>query len=136
MCATLFIDCAPGLTAICSIGTKRWDGVKLAIGWTTHIGNKEIELDSQIASNDMPAVAGTSVEYENELEFGSPLQTQAPHSFPSPLAMHARRASLEKSAVSSAPPEPSSSAGKRYVAPTAFYAKTQPKPTPKPKGPL
>ena len=116
------------------IGTKRWDGVRISIGCTALIGNKEIEVDSQISSTDMPHITGTSTEYENDLEFGSPPQTQATRSASSPLVAHMKRETSPSKAHGHVPAEPSSSTAKRYVPPTSFYA--QPAQKPKPQGPL
>ena len=119
---------------LCSFGTKRWDGTSIDVGYTALIGNKEIEVDSRISKHDMPVVAGTSPEYENELEFGSPAQTQALCSVTSPSrAQQPHRVSSEKQSFS-ALPERSAETTKKYVAPTSFYARPPPKP--KPKGPL
>lgn len=115
-----------------SIGTKRWDGVNVSIGYTAHIGSKEIEVDNQISSREMPAVSGTSAEHENDLEFGSPPQTQAQRSYSSPLVVQAKKASVEKKKHVESVPEQSTT--KPYVPSTSFYA--QPPPKPKPKGPL
>lgn len=110
--------------------------MRLAIGYTTHIGNKEIEVDSELSSKDMPGVTGTSIECENELDFTSSPPVLPVRGASSPVIMKVRRPSLEKTNDSSAMLEPSSSTAKRYVAPTSFYAQPAPKPKPKPKGPL
>lgn len=114
------------------MGKKRWDGTQVDSGYSTLIGNKEIEVDSQISKSEMPVLNGTSAEYENDLEFGSPAQTQTPGSAASPLIIRAEKPRLEKKASTAsfnATPTPA----KRYVAPASFYAQA---PKPKPMGPL
>ncbi|KAI0344614.1 hypothetical protein BDW22DRAFT_1482814 [Trametopsis cervina] len=113
------------------LGKKRWDGTKIDAGYTITINNKEIEVDSQISRADMPSVTGSSMEYENEVEFSVPSQTQAPTILSSPTVAQpsghrfktpAPRADLD-----------SSESTKKSVSSASFYAAPA---KPKAKGPL
>ncbi|KAI0700892.1 P-loop containing nucleoside triphosphate hydrolase protein [Cytidiella melzeri] len=116
------------------MGKKRWDGAPIDVGYTVMIGNKEVEVDSQISRTDMPAVTGSSAEYENDQDHMDPPQTQ-PHAVAtssSTLRMKSTSHSTEDSRSTSF--TATSSIAKKSVSATSFYAHAQPKP--KPKGPL
>ncbi len=110
-----------------SMGTKRWDGTPLYVGYKATITGKEIEVDGSIKQSQMPTIAGKSTEYEDELEFGDPPQTHAQTSFlldqwESP-GVDVKREPAQSPAPTSGP-----SAKKPYVAPSSFYAHKPAKP--------
>lgn len=112
------------------MGSRKWDGLPLYAGYTALINGKEIEVDSQISQKHMPAIAGKSLEYENDIEFGSPPSSQAGTSSP----FGARSSSIGTSAAQRSPVTNAPSASKPYVAPSSFYGHQPAKP--KPTGPL
>ena len=120
---------------ICSIGTKRWDGTPIYIGYENRIGNKDFEVDHEISRAEMPTITGAE-DFDEDIEL---VASQAE----SPLFIEAKKRKTEiidvdAAVVSSnsstpAPVNTASSAGKKYVPPASFYAPAQPK---KAKGPL
>lgn len=110
-----------------SLGTKKWEGLPLYSGYSTYIGGREVELDSQVSESDLPAIVGSSIEASVEPELDSPPQTPARPSF----LVKAQENSAD---TGSNPPVNSPAALKNFIPPTSFYGKAPAKP--KPRGPL
>lgn len=83
-----------------------------------------MELNCEISEAEMPAIIGTSVEPDLDIDM------EPPPSLQGPLAVlpQAIRENGSPNSVSSP------SAIKKYIPPSSFYGKPPPKP--KPKGPL
>ncbi|EPT02698.1 hypothetical protein FOMPIDRAFT_1160247 [Fomitopsis schrenkii] len=109
------------------LGTKKWEGLPLYSGYSTYIGGREVELDSQVSESDLPAIVGSSIEASVEPELDSPPQTPARPSF----LVKAQENSAD---TGSNPPVNSPAALKNFIPPTSFYGKAPAKP--KPRGPL
>lgn len=121
------------------IGTKRWDGTPIYVGYAGRMGNKEFEVDNEISKSEMPTITGSADDYDDDIELLGTQAEAAPF-------IEAKRSKSEVIDVD-APPRPSfrppaptpkpetpSSASKTYVSPASFYAPAQVKL--KPKGPL
>ena len=109
------------------MGTKKWDGLPLYGSYRTFIGNREIELDSEIPRSELPAIVGSSIEPPVDPEFGSLPASQPPTSF----LLDARR--TPQQGTSSSPSANSPASAKRFIPPSSFYGTST---EPKPKGPL
>ncbi|KAH9830730.1 SNF2 family N-terminal domain-containing protein [Rhodofomes roseus] len=109
------------------VGAKKWDGLPLYSGYSTFIGGREVELDSQISEAELPTIVGSSIEATLNPELESPPQTPAQPSF----LVTSRRDSAD---TSSSPSTNSPAALKKFVPPTSFYGKAPAKP--KARGPL
>ncbi|KAI0790697.1 P-loop containing nucleoside triphosphate hydrolase protein [Abortiporus biennis] len=107
-------------------GTRKWDGNPLFSGYGCLIGGKEVELDSQISQNEMPAIVGKSEELIVDLEYGDPPSTQE-HTLQ--IASRSRVPSPTKSI-----PSPSTSTPGQAAPAKSFYQLVKPKP--KTIGPL
>ncbi|KZT68291.1 hypothetical protein DAEQUDRAFT_692777 [Daedalea quercina L-15889] len=109
------------------LGTKKWDGLPLYSGYSTFIGGREVELDSQISEAELPTIIGSSMEDSVDPELDSSPQTPARPSF---LAT----ARADSADTNSSPAANSPAALKKFIPPTSFYGKAPARP--KPKGPL
>ncbi|KAJ6607761.1 SNF2 family N-terminal domain-containing protein [Mycena sp. CBHHK59/15] len=97
------------------MGTTPWKGDPLHSGYRVYIGGKEVELDSEVESGDLPILGGPGHNFDNGT---------APPAPNPPSAIDAS-ASIGSPAISS----------KTFVAPTSFYGPQAPSKT-KTKGPL
>jgi DNA repair and recombination protein RAD54B len=104
-----------------SLGSSTWNGLPLYSGYLTHIGEKDVELDSQIKASQMPDIIGSVHEpaIDEEMAFG-PQQLSGP--------------SFLRQALKNGPESPEQVSAPKFVAPTSFYG--QPAPKSKPNGPL
>ncbi|TBU32764.1 P-loop containing nucleoside triphosphate hydrolase protein [Dichomitus squalens] len=109
------------------MGRRKWDGLPLYSSYRTFIGNREVELDNEIARSELPAVVGTSIEPLVDPEFSSPPASQARPSF----LVDAIRSPQQGS--SSGPSVNSPASAKKFIPPSSFYGTGS---KPKPKGPL
>ncbi|KAI1786543.1 P-loop containing nucleoside triphosphate hydrolase protein [Ganoderma leucocontextum] len=109
------------------MGTKKWDGLPLYDSYRTFIGNREVELDSEISRSELPAIVGTSIEPPVDPEFSSPPTSQPRTSF----LLDAHR--TPQQGTSSSPSINSPASAKKFIPPSSFYGTTT---KPKPKGPL
>ena len=109
------------------MGTKKWDGLPLYGGYRTFIGNREVELDSEISRSELPAIVGTSIEPPVDPEFSSPPASQPRTSF----FLDTHRTSGQ--GTSSSPSVNSPASAKKFIPPSSFYGTST---KPKPKGPL
>ncbi|KAI0940481.1 hypothetical protein AcW1_003665 [Taiwanofungus camphoratus] len=107
------------------LGNKKWDGLPLYSGYSTCIGGREIELDSQISKFEFPTITGLSVEPDLEAEPSSPLMPPEQSSF----LLQARHKNDGNDAK-----DASTSSLRKFIPPTSFYG--QPPPKPKSRGPL
>ncbi len=113
------------------MGTKKWDGLPLYSSYRTLIGNREVELDSEISRSELPTVVGPSAEPPIDPEYSEPSSTQARPSF---LLDAARdRRTSHDGASSSSPSVNSPASAKKFIPPASFYGSAV---KPKPKGPL
>jgi DNA repair and recombination protein RAD54B len=115
-----------GITPACisqffSLGSRAWDGLPLHGGYLTHIGGKDVELDSQIKASQMPDIIGSV--HEHGVDEGMAFESQPPSG--SSFLLQALKKGPESPGLASAP---------KFVAPTSFYGQAAPKH--KPKGPL
>lgn len=113
------------------MGTKKWDGLPLYSSYRTLIGNREVELDSEISRSELPTVVGPSAEPLIDPEYSEPSSTQARPSFFLDAARD-RRTSHD-GASSSSPSVNSPASAKKFIPPASFYGSAV---KPKPKGPL
>ncbi|KAI0066149.1 hypothetical protein BV25DRAFT_1879216 [Artomyces pyxidatus] len=107
------------------IGRKPFEGSRLFSGLKAYIGGREIELDGQIPPSQLPSITGTSLEAENEEQDGFA------HEDDSGIVLSVRHTPADEGG---SPIKNSDSSAKKFVAPTSFYGKPQPKPNT--KGPL
>lgn len=118
-----------------SIGTKRWDGTPVSVGYVNRMGNKEFEVDHEISRDAMPTITGASDEQDDDMDLlgsqvDAPLYVEA--SGPKSKAIDVD--ALPATPVRTKLEPPVASTIKKYVAPaSSFYAPALPK---KPKGPL
>ncbi|CDO75591.1 hypothetical protein BN946_scf184858.g31 [Trametes cinnabarina] len=110
------------------LGTKKWDGLPLYSSYRTFVGNREVELDCEIARSELPPVVGKATELPVDPEFSEPSSSQSKSSF----LLESRRTSQEGASTSS-PSVNSSVSTKKFIPPASFYGITT---KPKPKGPL
>ncbi|KAI0093328.1 SNF2 family N-terminal domain-containing protein [Irpex rosettiformis] len=118
------------------LGKKKCDGTIVDVGYSTTIGNKEVEVDSRISKTEIPTLTGNSAEYENDEDFGDTPQTQ-PHAVDvntKPLHVKGTALFRKDSRSTSVAVTPNSTSTKKSVSASSFYAHAPPKP--KPKGPL
>lgn len=112
-----------------SLGTTAWKGLPMYSTFETRIGGKDVILDRQIASSELPTIVGKAqLEYadahDEENDDGS-----APVSIlMQPNAVAAREGNTSPSMKNS------DGSAKKFIAPQTFYGKPAPKPAP--KGPL
>ena len=109
------------------MGTRKWDGLPLYSSYRAFIGNREVELDSEIARSELPAIVGNCIEPQIDPEIGSPPTSQARPSF----LVDAIR--TPQQASSSSPSVNSPASTKKFIPPSSFYGTGS---KPKPKGPL
>ena len=119
-----------------SIGTKRWDGTPIYIGYENRIGNRQFEVDHEISKAEMPSITGSSIESDDDIEIISSQVDSTPfveakRSKSSVIDVDAIPESKPKLTAPPTPPPPAPV--KKYVAPASFYA---PAPKIKAKGPL
>ncbi|KII92162.1 hypothetical protein PLICRDRAFT_50591 [Plicaturopsis crispa FD-325 SS-3] len=111
------------------LGTTAWKGLPMYSTFETRIGGKDVILDRQIASSELPTIVGKAqLEYadahDEENDDGS-----APVSIlMQPNAVAAREGNTSPSMKNS------DGSAKKFIAPQTFYGKPAPKPAP--KGPL
>ncbi|KAH8107828.1 P-loop containing nucleoside triphosphate hydrolase protein [Cristinia sonorae] len=105
------------------LGSKRWDGSALHCDDLLLLGGREVQLDSRIQKQDLPAISGRSHE-ENTTEL-----TSSP---PTPFVLSSSSRSHKSTPVTSDPEEKPSPV--KGVSSTAFYAHVKPKA--KTNGPL
>ncbi|KAI0375644.1 hypothetical protein BV20DRAFT_959644 [Pilatotrama ljubarskyi] len=110
------------------LGTKKWDGLPLYSSYRTFIGNREVELDSEVSRAELPLIVGTSAEPPVDPDFNEASSSQSKSSF----LLEARRTSQEV-ASNSSPSVNSPASAKKFIPPSSFYGAA---PKPKPKGPL
>ncbi|KAI0771634.1 SNF2 family N-terminal domain-containing protein [Trametes elegans] len=110
------------------LGSKKWDGLPLYNGYRAFVGNREVELDSEISRSELPVVVGSSTEPPVDPEFSEGSSSQPRSSF----LVEARRTSQE-GASSSSPSVNSPASAKKFIPPSSFYGAA---PKPKAKGPL
>ncbi|KAI0638193.1 P-loop containing nucleoside triphosphate hydrolase protein [Trametes polyzona] len=110
------------------LGTKKWDGLPIYSSYRSFIGNREVELDSEIARSELPPIVGTSTEPPVDPEFSEASSSQSRTSF----LVEARRTSQE-GAGSSSPSVNSPASAKKFIPPSSFYGAA---PKPKARGPL
>ncbi|KAH9853466.1 SNF2 family N-terminal domain-containing protein [Lenzites betulinus] len=110
------------------LGTKKWDGLPLYASYRSFIGNRDVELDSEIARSELPTIVGTSAEPPVDPEFNEASSSQSKSSF----LVHTRRTSQEGASASS-PSVNSPASAKKFIAPSSFYGAA---PKPKVKAPL
>lgn len=113
------------LTYGVSMGTRNWDGITLGPNYSTRVGMREIEILHEVSSSEMPPIKGSSAEYDNDLDMGSPLLTQDD---PVPLIDVRKRDSSPEVEVISAPAPVTPSVTKKYVPPATFYQTPKVKP--------
>ncbi|PIL37156.1 hypothetical protein GSI_00848 [Ganoderma sinense ZZ0214-1] len=109
------------------MGSKKWDGLPLYGSYRTFIGNREVELDSEISRSELPAVAGTSIEPPMDPEFGGPPTSQPRTSF----LLDTQR--TLQPGPNSSPSVNSPASAKKFIPPSSFYGSST---KPKQKGPL
>ena len=109
------------------MGTRKWDGLPLYSSYRAFIGNREVELDGEIARSELPAVVGSSIEPPIDPEFSSPPTSQAR---PSVLVDAVR---TPQQGTNSSPSVNSPASAKKFIPPSSFYGTGS---KPKPKGPL
>jgi DNA repair and recombination protein RAD54B len=122
-----------------SIGTKRWDGTPIYIGYENHIGNKQFEVDNEIPRAEMPTITGSAEEHDDAIEIVSSQEETAPfveakRHKNEVIDVDATRDTRPTHPAPAPAVEAASSMSKRYVAPASFYAPAQTKV--KAKGPL
>ncbi|KAI9001004.1 SNF2 family N-terminal domain-containing protein [Trametes punicea] len=110
------------------LGTKKWDGIPLYSSYRTFIGNREVELDSEVSRAELPRIVGEATELPVDPEFSDASSPQMRSS----VLLEVRRTSQE-GASSSSPSVNSPASAKKFIPPSSFYGTT---PKPKPKGPL
>ena len=49
-----------------SVGTKKWDGTPIYIGYENRIGNKDFEVDHEITKTEMPTITGSAEESDRK----------------------------------------------------------------------
>jgi hypothetical protein len=99
------------------LGIITWKGDALRNGYPMRFGNKYVELDSEVSSDDLPNVSGLAT----NLDDNTP-----PDDLPSPhwLAKAIRR----DDGANSSQPVPAAKHGSKFITPASFYALPQPKP--------
>ncbi|RDX55621.1 hypothetical protein OH76DRAFT_1397013 [Lentinus brumalis] len=116
------------------MGTKKWDGLPLYSSYKTFIGQREVELDSEISRAELPAIVGKSAEPPLDPEYSEPLPSQARSSF---LVDAARERRTSQEGTGSSSPSVttvnSPASAKKFIPPASFYGTAV---KPKPKGPL
>lgn len=116
------------------MGTKKWDGLSLYSSYKTFIGQREVELDSEISRAELPAIVGKSAEPPLDPEYSEPLPSQARSSF---LVDAARERRTSQEGTGSSSPSVttvnSPASAKKFIPPASFYGTAV---KPKPKGPL
>ena len=114
------------------LGTRKWDGLPLYSSYRAFIGNREVELDSEITRSELPAIVGTSKELPVDPEYNNPPLSQTRPSFLVD-AIGQRRVSQENGGSSSPVAASSPASAKKFISPASFYGTSV---KPKPKGPL
>ncbi|KAH9943433.1 P-loop containing nucleoside triphosphate hydrolase protein [Epithele typhae] len=98
------------------LGSRKWDGLPLYSSYRAFIGNREVELDSEIPRSQLPAVVGSSKEIPVDPELGHP-----PVSQQSPRPSYLLNASRENGSGSSPPSVNTPSSTGRFISPASFY---------------
>ena len=119
---------------VCSVrlGTRKWDGLPLYSSYRAFVGNREVELDSEISPSQLPTIVGTSKELPIDPEYGDPPSSQSRPSFLLDVVRE-RRISQENAGSSSPAAVSSPASAKKFISPASFYGTAV---KPKPKGPL
>lgn len=108
------------------LGSRKWDGSLPRADETFTLAGREVQLDSKVSKQEVPAIAGRALEENHDIEMMSSPST--------PVILSSSR-SLNTTPATSAPSDsPSESTSVKSVSAKSFYAHAKPKP--KIHGPL